>query len=92
MPSGRIGRENASTLTRAPGDTPSVGHGGFREGSGRKPVLDGGIKRTFVLTPVHLAMIDAWAQRHMIDNRSAALRHLIEMAPNLEDRLANGRN
>lgn len=54
--------------------------GGFREGAGRKPVLDGGIARTFVLTPAHLAQIDAYGRAHGLDNRSAALRHMIENA------------
>lgn len=67
VPSGR-----SKTLTRAPS------HGGYREGSGRKPILNGGIKRTFVLTLAHLDLIDTWARQHNIDNRSAALRHLIE--------------
>jgi hypothetical protein len=71
---GSSGTRKASALTRPPS------HGGFRAGSGRKPILDGGIKRTFVLTPAHLDLIDAWGRTHNIDNRSAALRHLIEHA------------
>jgi hypothetical protein len=69
-------KRTASGLSKALTRPPS--HGGFREGSGRKAILSGGIKRTFVLTTAHLDQIDAWGRAHNIDNRSAALRHLIE--------------
>jgi hypothetical protein len=71
-------QQAASGLSKALTRPPS--HGGFRAGSGRKPILEGGIKRTFVLTQAHLDQIDAWGRQHDLDNRSAALRHLIETA------------
>jgi len=66
-------------LTRPPGQIKS-NHGGYRQGSGRKPILESGANYTFRLAPEHLARIDAWARMHGFDTRSAALRHLIETA------------
>ena len=53
--------------------------GGYRQGSGRKPAEPGGRDIAFRLYPRHLALIDRWARTQAgTDNRSAALRHMIE--------------
>lgn len=53
--------------------------GGFREGAGRKPATPGGRDIAFRLYPQHLAIIDRWGREHAnANNRSAALRHMIE--------------
>jgi len=53
--------------------------GGYREGSGRKPAEPGGRDIAFRLYPRHVAMIDRYARTQAgTDNRSAALRHMIE--------------
>lgn len=54
------------------------GHGGQREGAGRKAVLEGAINRTYVMTPRHIRLLEQWQSNHHLPSASEAVRHMIE--------------
>lgn len=58
------------------------GHGGFRPGAGRKPVLKGARKRTYVVTDETLSQVATWQAAHGDCTISEAIRQMIAVAHN----------
>lgn len=68
---------------RAPGRPRK--HGGRRPGAGRPPIAGVGVSvMTVRFTAAQIAKIEAWAERHGLDNFSEALREMVEAADRLE--------
>lgn len=53
--------------------------GGFREGSGRKPVLQNPVKKLFRLEPRHIKVLERYAASHrMSGGCNEALRDILD--------------
>lgn len=62
-----------------------VKRGGQRDGSGRKPLASGIVRRLFSLTTRHNELLEQYRQRHGLRSASEAIRHLLEFSQGSND-------